>query len=390
MNRIDTPKFIGRMFEEAKEARASDIHIEPFADHLRIRFRIDGILNDHCHLSMEDHSALVTALKIRADIDIAERRLPQDGRFNISGPDFDLDVRCATIGTIYGETMNLRLLDPEIMRKSHKDLGFDAQTILRLQVLCSRPNGMILLTGPTGSGKTTTLYSLIQNMDSDRSNIMTIEDPVEYNLPGVNQIQVNPQAGMTFERGLRSILRQDPDVIFVGEIRDRETAEIATRAAITGHSVLSTLHTGDALSAIIRLADMGVEAYLIAAALSGVCAQRLLRVLCPHCKSARPLTEGESMIYLDMGLKVPEIVYEPVGCPACVGGYKGRTVVLEVIEVDALLRENIRKDLSTIGGQRMRENLGQEGIFPAGLKLVTQGRTSLQELLRVCMPESGS
>lgn len=389
MDRIDIPTFIASLFSDAKKARASDIHIEPFADYLRIRFRTDGILHDYRNLSMEDHSALVTALKIRAGIDIAERRLPQDGRFNFSGEGYAYDVRCASIGTIHGETLNLRLLDPRTMDRSHSDLGFDPESIARLQVLCRRPNGMILITGPTGSGKTTTLYSLIQNLDSSASNIITIEDPVEYDLPGVNQIQVNTQAGMTFERGLRSTLRHDPDVILVGEIRDRETAEIAIRAAITGHLVLSTLHTTDALSAVIRLADMGIEPYLIAAALSAVCAQRLIRKLCPLCKISRSLSSGEEMLYRAQGIVPPDRVYDPVGCSECRGGYKGRSALLEILEPDQDLRDRIRITLESIDSKSAQALVSYQSLFSVGLKQVAQGLTSLEELMRVCMPEQG-
>ena len=306
--------FIPRMLNEATEARASDIHIEPSKEQLRIRFRIDGQLQAYRHLPMADSAALLSQLKIMAEMDIGERRLPQDGSFSRE----KIEIRAATIPTVYGEKIVLRLLQPQTPFSDVKELGMKDQQLMQVRRWIKQPHGLLLVTGPTGSGKTTTLYTMLRELNTVAHNIVTLEDPVEIKMHGINQVQIHEKAGLTFARGLRAILRQDPDVIMIGEVRDQETMEIAVRAALTGHLVMTSLHTSDAASAITRLLDMGMPPYLVASSVTGVIAQRLVRRVCSHCEGAIPT------------------------CSACAGsGYKGRIAAFEVLSVDEELQELI-------------------------------------------------
>ena len=277
-------KLLNSIIEQAVRERASDIHIEPYADDIRVRFRIDGDLREVMTLSKTSHSAIITRIKIIGKMNIAEKRIPQDGRVESKIAGRDIDMRISTLPTVYGEKTVIRLLDRSNFNFKKESLGFSEKDLNTLNKMISQPYGMLLVTGPTGSGKTTTLYAILQDLNRKEKNIITVEDPVEYKLKGINQVQVNAKAGLTFASGLRSILRQDPDIIMVGEIRDNETAEIAVRAAITGHLVLSTLHTNDSPSTVARLIDMGIESYLVSSALVGVVSQRLVKKLCPKCK----------------------------------------------------------------------------------------------------------
>src|SRR5712691_7098613 len=328
-------RLVNAMIAQAVEKRASDIHIEPFEREFRIRYRIDGVLVSQDSPPRELKAAIISRVKLMARLNIAERRLPQDGRIKIKTLGREVDLRVSTLPTLYGESVVMRLLD-----RSAGDfydlerLGFDRHMLSRMQYYTSLPHGIFLVTGPTGSGKSTTLYSALKRINQADKKIITIEDPVEYQMDGINQIHVNPQIGLTFAAGLRHIVRQDPDVIMVGEIRDRETADIAIRAALTGHLVFSTLHTNDAPSAITRLTDMGVENYLIVSSLMAVLAQRLVRLICPHCKApsgTATTPEGET---------IP--VWRGKGCESCFGtGFRGRVGIFEMMELNEELRASI-------------------------------------------------
>lgn len=378
---------------EAVKSGASDIHVEPFESRLRVRSRIDGILYELASPPKHVEAALISRLKIMARMDISEKRLPQDGVARVRVGEREIDIRVSTVPVSEGERVVLRLLNRSTTLLSLSDLGLPEDVHKHWQALIKQPNGIILVCGPTGSGKTTTLYSSIQLLDYNTTNILTIEDPIEYHLPNIGQIQVQPKIGMTFANGLRHILRQDPDVILVGEIRDLETAEIAVRSSLTGHLVFSTLHTNDTSSAVIRMMDMGVEPYLLASSLRGIMAQRLVRRLCPKCRVPAVLSAEEQELLNFWEGKLGHITaLDPKGCANCLGGYKGRVGLYELMVVDADIFEKIRARQSNIRETRdIAIHKGMRTLWEDGLTKATLGQTSLRELMRTLgiMPETG-
>ena len=378
-------KLVNLILFQAVKERASDVHIEPFQKELKVRYRIDGILYQRLNPPKRYQSAIVSRLKIMAKLDIAEKRLPQDGRIPIKIADKDIDIRVSIIPTTFGERVVLRLLDKSSILFGMEEIGLSPSQLQILDNLIHRPNGILLVTGPTGSGKTTTLYAALSRINSPDKNIITIEDPVEYQLWGIGQIQVNPKIGLTFAHGLRSVLRHDPDVILVGEIRDAETAEIAIQAALTGHLVFSTLHTNDAASAVTRLVDMGVEPFLVSSVVRAIVAQRLIRVICPDCKEGY-VPEAEAL--RDIGIAPEQLeggmVYRGKGCPACSEtGYRGRTAIYEMLIVSDAIRNLILKkaDSSSICRQALEE--GMKTLRDDGAQEVIAGVTTLEEVARV-------
>ncbi|SAI47234.1 general secretion pathway ATPase [Bordetella ansorpii] len=364
-------RMINALFTQAARDGASDIHIEPFETHSIVRYRVDGALRDVVSPNRGLHAALISRIKIMATLDIAEKRLPQDGRIALRVGGRPIDIRVSTLPTGHGERAVLRLLDKEAGRLNLEKLGMAPSVLQPLDRLIHQPHGIVLVTGPTGSGKTTTLYAALGRLDASTNNILTVEDPIEYDLPGVSQAQVNSRIGMTFAAALRSILRQDPDVIMIGEIRDLETAQIAVQASLTGHLVLATLHTNDAVSAVTRLNDMGVEPFLLASSLLGVLAQRLVRRLCPHCRRAETSPDGQ-------------LVYRPVGCEACNHtGYSGRTGIHELFVVDDDIRRLIHEGQDE---QAMRVAAAAKGMHTMredGQRWVLAGVTAPEEIVRV-------
>lgn len=368
-------RMINALLTQALRDGASDIHIEAFEDRSVVRFRLDGTLRDVVSPHRALHAAMVSRLKIMAALDIAEKRLPQDGRISLRLGGRPVDVRVSTLPTSHGERVVLRLLDKEAARLDLATLGMAPDTLADVDKLIRQPHGILLVTGPTGSGKTTTLYAALSRLDARHSNIMTVEDPVEYHLDGVGQTQVNARIDMSFAKALRAILRQDPDVVMIGEIRDLETAQIAVQASLTGHLVLATLHTNDAASAVTRLTDMGIEPFLLASSLLGVMAQRLVRRLCPACKQPHPVPMPDA----------PGVVhYRPVGCPACANsGYKGRYGVYELLQVDEALQRLIHDRASEQLLREHAQGCGMRTLRDDGLRWVAAGETSLEEILRV-------
>lgn len=384
-------RLVNQMLVRALESRASDVHIEPFENQLKVRYRIDGILHEIESPPRQLKAAVISRLKILAQLNIAERRLPQDGRIKTRLAGKDVDLRIATVPTLYGESVVIRLLERGQIFTQLDKLGFPPGLLARFDEMILKPHGMILVTGPTGSGKTTTLYGALQKINDPGKKIITIEDPVEYQLSGVNQIHVKPQIGLTFANGLRSIVRQDPDVIMVGEIRDAETAEIAVQAALTGHLVFSTLHTNDAAGAISRLLEMGVQDYLLSSSLLGVLAQRLVRRLCPSCRKPVPFTgmNGVAPDFQSQNGSVLKTVYEAVGCEECSGtGYLGRIGIYELLPVTAELCKVIvqRADAGVIRNLAVQQ--GMRLLRDDGWEKVSQGVTTLAEVLRVTREES--
>jgi len=380
-----------RMFDlvmiQAIRDRASDIHFEPDERALRVRFRIDGFLYESLTLPRQIHPPLTSRIKILAEMDIAETRLPQDGNFNVKMEKRSFEIRVSTFPTIHGENVVLRILDQTSPLFKLEQLGFSKEMMDQFNQLVRRPNGIIFVTGPTGSGKTTTLYAFLNMINSMEKNIITIEDPVEYRLPFIRQTQVNPKAGITFATGLRSILRQDPDVIMIGEVRDLETSEIAHQAALTGHLVFSTLHTNDAPEAITRLMDIGVEPYLISSSVIGVLAQRLVRTICPDCKisyEADPKTLGE-LGDDSSKLKGPITVYRGKGCKNCKqSGYRGRTGIFELLFINERIKQLISERASTqVIRDTAKKTLGMTTLREDGLRKVLKGSTTLDEVDRV-------
>ncbi len=372
-------RLVNMLISRAVEMGASDIHIEPFEEGVRVRYRVDGVLREVENLPRSLLPAVVSRVKIMARLDIANRRVPQDGRIKTKVGGKEIDIRVATLPTIYGEQVVMRLLDQESEDWDVDRIGFSEEDKKTFLELISSSHGMILVTGPTGSGKTTTLYSALKVLNRPEVKIITVEDPVEYVIQGVVQIQVNPQAGLTFASGLRSIVRQDPDVIMVGEIRDKETADIAIHAALTGHLVLSTLHTNDAASAATRLIDMGVEGFLVASALIGVVAQRLVRKVCPNCREEVRLPEEMAQKF---GIDGP--VYRGRGCDTCRGtGYLGRTAIYEILVVDDRIRRAIVSSADSEAIKRMALERGMKTLLENGIEKVKEGITTLEEVLRV-------
>lgn len=374
---------VGDLVQKALSLRATDIHVEPMADRLVIRYRVDGLLRDTETLPRRDAAGLVSRLKVMAGLDIGERRLPQDGRIRQTYEGRDIDFRLATVPTIHGEDVVLRVLDQAGGGGTRLDgLGLPVPVETALEAELERPHGIVLVTGPTGSGKTTTLYAGLRGMDAASRKILTVEDPVEYVLDGVNQTQVKPAIGLTFANVLRSFLRQDPDVILVGEIRDGETAAIAVQAALTGHLVLSTLHTNSAAGALPRLMDMGVDPYLLSATINGVLAQRLVRTLCPQCKGVRELT-AESATALGLPPGTARIA-RAVGCASCGGtGYRGRRALAEWLPVDEAMRALIRDGADADRLERAMAERGFPTLARAGVELVNSGLTTPEEVMRV-------
>jgi len=378
-------RLVNLLINRAVEQRASDIHIEPFEQELKVRYRIDGVLHDVETPQRRLQAAIVSRVKIMAKLNIAERRLPQDGRIRIRIMGREIDLRVSTLPTLYGESVVMRILDRSSIVLDLEELGFEQDSLAAFNQLIVRPYGMILVTGPTGSGKTTTLYGALHKINSPDKKIITIEDPVEYQLAGVNQIHVKPQIGLSFANGLRSIVRQDPDVIMVGEIRDAETAEIAIQAALTGHLVFSTLHTNDAAGAVARLLEMGMEDYLIASSLLGVLAQRLVRRLCKAC--CVPAEEGGEGLPELLGGKAnggAVTVYEARGCEECAGtGYLGRSGIYEILIVQDEVRELILKRSSADALKSEAIRCGMRTLREDGWLKVRQGGTTVPEVLRV-------
>ena len=376
-------RLVDSIIKEAIPYRASDIHIEPFDKAVRVRYRIDGDLQTRAEFPIESYPAICARLKIMAGMNIAERRTPQDGRINliVSGKEFDF--RVSSLPTVYGEKFVIRILDKTSFNFTRTDLGFTEASNAVIDKILSKPNGIVLLTGPTGSGKSTTLYAFLKEVNDNSVNIVTVEDPVEYTMTGVNQTQVNAKANMTFASALRSILRQDPDIIMIGEIRDEETAQIAVRAAITGHLVFSTLHTNDAPGAVTRLEDMGVADYLIADALVGVIAQRLVKRLCPACKKKGKTTAKEMEI---LGIAEPVTIARPRGCQFCNNtGYKGRIAVHEIMHVNEELRNAIAREKSVDKMRELARNNGMVPLWNTCRDYVLKGITSIQELMTLDM-----
>jgi general secretion pathway protein E len=379
-------RLLNALLRQAVKERASDIHIEPFEKEIEVRLRVDGVLRKVLAPPKIVQEALISRVKIMAGLDIAEKRLPQDGRIRLLLGGRDIDVRVSVVPTIHGERAVLRLLDRKGGLIGLEALGMEPDTGAAFEELLSRPNGIILVTGPTGSGKTTTLYSALKRIFTEEKNIITVEDPVEYELKGIGQIQVNPKVGLTFASGLRSIVRQDPDVIMVGEIRDLETAQIATQASLTGHLVLSTLHTNDSASAIARLLDIGVEPFLVASSLIGVLAQRLVRTNCPHC-SAPYRPNGPDSLFREFSLS-PERLSRGKGCPKCNHtGYLGRAGIFELMAVGPAIRRLIaeRADAGRIGEAALSE--GMRSLREDGLLKAMRGLTTPEEVLRVSQKE---
>ena len=374
---------VNEMLVDAAKKRASDIHMDPTPDVLNVRIRVDGELILYAKVPAAVKKNLVTRVKIISGMNITESRVPQDGAIKMTVDGKDLDFRVSTLPIVYGEKVVIRLLDYSATQASLDSLGFSEENLSKLKEAMNKPNGIILVTGATGSGKSTTVYSMLQSLNRVERNIITVEDPVEANIDGINQVHVNPKADLTFASALRSILRQDPDIIMIGEIRDQETASIAVQASITGHLVVSTLHTNSSASTITRLADMGIEPYLIADSTVGVIAQRLVRRLCPACKKARLANEEEKEI---MGLKEDQDyeIYEPCGCFQCDNmGYKGRIGVYEIMEMSPALRHVISKngDAEEIKDIAIKE--GMNTLRMSATQLVLDGITSVSEMMKV-------
>jgi general secretion pathway protein E len=375
-------KLVNMLITRAVEGRTSDIHIEPFENNVKVRYRIDGALTDVESLPRRIQAAVISRIKIMSRLNIAERRLPQDGRIKLRVSGRDIDLRVSTIPTIYGESIVMRILDRGTALVVLEHLGFPEETLSKYKKIITTPYGMLLVTGPTGSGKTTTLYASLNKINSPDKKIITIEDPIEYQIEGINQIQVKPQIGLTFANGLRHIVRQDPDIIMVGEIRDIETAEIAIHSALTGHLVFSSLHTNDAPGAVTRLLDMGIEGFLVSSSLIGVLAQRLVRVICPKCKE--PFKPQQQIIEKIEFQEENITTYYGAGCEECRHtGYRGRTGIFELMVIDGEIRQLI---LNKVGSDVIRQKAVRKGmqvLRDCGWQKVREGITTIEEVLRV-------
>lgn len=378
-------KLVNHIISQSVKARASDIHFEPYQDQFKVRYRVDGILYDLLTPPKWIQPALISRIKVMAKMNIAEKRLPQDGRLEVKIGDQDIDVRVSTIPTSFGERLVLRLLNKSGSLLMLTEIGLSPERLALLQELVHSPNGIILVTGPTGSGKTTTLYAILTSINTPEVNIITIEDPIEYKIKGISQIQVNPKISLTFARGLRSIVRQDPDVVLIGEIRDHETAEIAVQSALTGHLVFSTLHTNDSASAITRLVDIGVEPFLISSSVIAVIAQRLIRVLCKECKEAYlPDEIALNSMDIDPDPMKSKPIYRAKGCPHCLHtGYRGRIAIFEILVLNEALRSLVLKtfDSNLIKTEALKHNLVT--LRQDGIQKVLNGITTIEEVLRV-------
>lgn len=382
-------RLVNRLILNAVEIRASDIHFEPFENEFVVRYRIDGVLHEVDSPPYRLQAAIISRVKIMAKLDIAERRLPQDGRIKLKIADKEIDFRVSTVPTVYGESLVMRILDRDTLVLDLEKLGFPDKILKKYYELISQPYGMILVTGPTGSGKTSTLYTTLAKINSPEVKIVTLEDPVEYQLQGINQIQVNPKIGLKFASGLRAIVRQDPDIILVGEIRDKETADIAIQSALTGHLLFSTLHTNDSCGAITRLLDMGVENFLLSSTLLGVLAQRLVRVICPFCKEQ---TLPEERLIKSMGIGKDEAAkikfFQGKGCQECRHtGFRGRIAIFEFLQIDEDIRKEIINRSST---ETIKKTAIKKGLFSLrqdGWEKVKLGQTTISEVLRVTLEE---
>jgi general secretion pathway protein E len=376
-------KLVNLLITRAVESRASDIHMEPFEDELKVRYRIDGVLHDIESLPEKLQAATISRVKIMAKLNIAERRLPQDGRMRLKVGAKEIDLRVSTIPILHGESLVMRILDREAVVVDLERLGFDPPTLSALNHLITRPHGIILVTGPTGSGKTTTLYGALDKINSPDKKIITVEDPVEYQLKGVNQIQVKPQIGLNFSTTLRHIVRQDPDIIMIGEIRDLETAEIAIQSALTGHLVFSTLHTNDAPTAVTRLLDMGVQNFLLSSTVRGILAQRLVRVLCPECREI-DLEAGTAEELAALGIDRTVTLYKGRGCERCAyTGYLGRSGIFELLIIDDVVRRLILQNADSNDIRAAGRKGGMRTLLEDGARKVRTGVTTLNEILRV-------
>jgi type IV pilus assembly protein PilB len=389
INVNDSPvvRIVNQLLINAVEQRASDIHFDPQETHVAVRFRVDGILQTVKKLPKNMQSVLTARIKIMASLNITESRMPQDGRIKITIDIHPVDLRVSTLPTIYGEKIVLRILDLSNALNDIDKLGFNKINYKRFFDLIERPTGIILITGPTGSGKTSTLYAGLNHLNSEDVNIITVEDPVEYQIQGINQIQVNTKVGMTFAKGLRAILRQDPNIVMVGEIRDQETAEIAIRASLTGHLVLSTIHTNDSISTLSRLVDMGLEPFLVASSISGIVSQRLVRRICRDCAGEQEATNREKEIFSKRGLKI-ETVKRGSGCASCnMSGYKGRIAIHEVMVMNDEIRHLLLNNRPMSEIQDLTKKLGMIYLMEDGLLKVKQGYTTTEEVLRVAISE---
>jgi general secretion pathway protein E len=376
-------KLVNHIFSQAVKSQASDIHIEPYQQHLQVRFRLDGVLHNVLSPPRRLHAAIVSRIKVMARLDIAEKRLPQDGRTDVKIGERLVDVRVSCLPTAFGERVVLRLLEKSGKLLSMEEIGLTAWALAEMKRLLNLSHGIILVTGPTGSGKTTTLYAALSYINSPDKNILTIEDPIEYQLDGIGQMQVNPKINLTFASGLRSMVRQDPDVILVGEIRDRETAEIAIHAALTGHLVFSTLHTNDSASAVTRLTDMGIEPFLVSTAVRAIIAQRLVRLLCPHCKETY---EPEEAQWAELGSsrEVAGPIFRADGCEKCLEtGYRGRTGIYEFLLLSEAIRGLVLNTSDANQINRAARAEGMASLREDGINKVMEGRTTISEVLRV-------
>jgi len=376
-------KYVNSIIENSIRNNASDIHIEPEDDCIRVRIRVDGILSEIMKSPINMINAIITRIKVMADMNVAEKRVPQDGRIAFKIENRSIDLRVSTIPTIYGEKTVMRVLDKTSFMLSKANLGLSPYNLEIFNGLIEKPYGIILVTGPTGSGKTSTLYTILSEVNDIKKNIITLEDPVEYNLKGINQVQLNSKAGLSFAAGLRSILRQDPDIVMVGEIRDGETAEIAIRAALTGHLVLSTLHTNDAPGVISRLTDMGIEPFLVSSSLIGIIAQRLVRKICPHCKKEH-VPDDRDLSLLGIELDGDKKIYKGTGCRLCGNsGYKGRTAIFEIMEISKDLRLLIDQKTPT---EILRDQAVKEGMVTlrdSCKQMIMDGATTVEEMIRI-------
>lgn len=381
--KLPITEIVNEIIYIAAQAGASDIHFDPTETSIKVRIRIDGVLIDYAIIPPNIRKNLIARLKIISGMDITESRLPQDGAIKTTIKDINLDMRVSSLPTNEGEKIVIRILDYTASLKGLESLGFSKNNLIKMKELIKLPSGIILVTGATGSGKSTTVYSLLQLLNTEKVNLVTVEDPVEMEMEGINQIQVNSEIGLTFANVLRSILRQDPDIIMIGEIRDDETAKIAVRASITGHLVLSTLHTNNALNTIERLTDMEVERYLLASSLNGIVSQKLARRICPHCMKKRPAIEYEKkLIKENLGIDIYELAYSE-GCSECIGGYKGRIAIHEVLVINQEIRDAIANGIPKDDLRRLVYSTGTTTLLQDGLEKVVQNITTIEEILRL-------
>ena len=382
-------QFVNQVLVEALERRATDVHFEPFEGRLSVRYRVDGVLQDATLPAdvRRFQAAIISRIKILSHLDIAEKRLPQDGRIKLVVAGREVDVRVSVIPMLYGEAVVLRILDRSNTLVGLEGLGMAGEDLRTYSRVLTQPHGIVLVTGPTGSGKTTTLYASLAQINDVQRKIITIEDPIEYHLEGINQIQVATKAGLTFSTGLRAILRHDPDVVLIGEIRDRETADIAVQASLTGHLVFSTLHTNDAPGAITRLIDMGVEPFLVASSLEMVVAQRLVRLICEDCKEAIPINDAQR-IRTEFGSDLPDALYHGKGCQSCGGsGYRGRKGIFEIMPITDELRTHVTDRASNLAIRQTAVRAGMKSLREDGWRLIQNGLTTVEEVLRVTKDE---